>query len=56
MAVPVHFAETFRRTEAGPDMTFDYTLRQGLATSSNALALMELLGFDLREDAETGRY
>jgi len=56
MAVPVHFAETFRRTAAGPDMTFDYTLRQGLATSSNALALMELLGFDLREDAETGRY
>ncbi|MGC4106645.1 MAG: hypothetical protein QM753_09905 [Thermomicrobiales bacterium] len=47
MAVPVHFAETFRRTPEGPDMTFDYTLRQGLATSSNALALMEVLGFDL---------
>ena len=48
MAVPVHFAETFRRDPAGePEMTFDYTLRPGLATSSNALALMELLGFDL---------
>ena len=49
MAVPVHFAETFRRSgsPSGPEMTFDYRLRDGLATSSNALALMELLGFEL---------
>lgn len=46
-AVAVHFAETFCRGPAGPDMTFDYRLRLGLATSTNALALMELLGFDL---------
>ncbi|MDQ3444471.1 MAG: DNA mismatch repair protein, partial [Chloroflexota bacterium] len=47
-AVSVHFAETFTRGPAGPDMTFDYRLRPGLATSTNALALMELLGFDIR--------
>lgn len=45
----VHFAEIFTRGPNGPSMTFDYQLRQGPATSSNALALMELLGFDLHE-------
>jgi hypothetical protein len=43
----VHFAEVFTRGPEGPSMTFDYMLRPGPATSSNALALMELLGFDL---------
>lgn len=55
-AVAVHFAETFTRGPSGPDMTFDYRLRPGLATSTNALALMELLGFDvrsMRNDAST---
>ncbi len=47
-AVSVHFAETFTRGPSGPDMTFDYRLRPGLATSTNALALMDLLGFDVR--------
>jgi hypothetical protein len=46
-ATPVHFAEVFTRDGARPAMTFDYRLRPGIATSSNALALMELLGFDL---------
>jgi DNA mismatch repair ATPase MutS len=46
-AVPVHFAETFTRGPAGPDMTFDYRLQPGLATTTNALALMEILGFDV---------
>ncbi len=53
-AVSVHFAETFTRGPDGPDMTFDYRLRPGLATSTNALALMELLGFEvgsMRNDA-----
>lgn len=45
----VHFAEVFTRGPQGPSMTFDYELRHGPATSSNALALMELLGFDLHE-------
>lgn len=46
-ATPVHFAEVFSREAGVPEMTFDYQLRSGPATSSNALALMELLGFDL---------
>jgi hypothetical protein len=44
-AVPVHFRETIRGGEGG-GMTFDYTLRPGLATSTNALALMRLVGLD----------
>lgn len=48
----VHFAEQFRRGQGGPSMTFDYRLRPGLATSTNALALMELLGFDVSADRE----
>lgn len=47
--VPVHFAETFTRDASGPNMTFDYRLQPGLATSTNALALMELLGFDVAD-------
>ena len=44
-ARPVHFRETLHpRAEGGPRMTFDYLLRPGLATTSNALELMELLG------------
>ncbi|HWV24476.1 MAG TPA: hypothetical protein VNZ58_09800 [Thermomicrobiales bacterium] len=46
-AVQVHFAEVFTRGPEGPSMSFDYRLRPGPATTSNALALMELLGFDL---------
>jgi DNA mismatch repair ATPase MutS len=46
-AVPVHFAEVFTQDGETPRMTFDYQLRPGLATSSNALALMQMLGFDL---------
>jgi hypothetical protein len=39
----VHFTEQVK-----PDgtMTFDYTLRSGLATSTNALRLMQLIGID----------
>lgn len=50
----VHFAEQFRRGQEGPSMTFDYRLRPGLATSTNALALMELLGFDVTADRKVG--
>jgi hypothetical protein len=38
----VHFRETISSGE--PAMTFDYRLRPGLATSTNALRLMELVG------------
>lgn len=41
---PVHFTETFVREDAGPRLDFDYRLREGLATSTNALTLMELVG------------
>ena len=40
----VHFAETV--DERG-HMTFDYQLRAGLATSRNALRLMQMIGIDL---------
>ena len=39
-----HFTESFTRGPAGPSMTFDYKLRPGLATSTNALKLMEIVG------------
>jgi DNA mismatch repair ATPase MutS len=46
----VHFTEQFERDSAGrPSMTFDYKLRPGLATSTNALKLMEIVGLPLPE-------
>jgi hypothetical protein len=45
----VHFRDTVAETAAGPSMGFDYRLRSGLATSTNALRLMELVGFELPE-------
>jgi DNA mismatch repair ATPase MutS len=40
----VHFTETVGE---GGQMSFDYRLRPGLATSRNALRLMKLIGLDL---------
>ncbi|MCA9832971.1 MAG: hypothetical protein KC435_03445 [Thermomicrobiales bacterium] len=48
-AILVHFAEQFQRVDGMPEMGFDYILRTGIATSSNAIRLMELLGFDIHE-------
>jgi hypothetical protein len=54
----VHFTESVDESGA---MTFDYRLRPGLATSRNALRLMQLMGIDLpaelqrNADAETRR-
>jgi hypothetical protein len=42
-AVLVHFTETV--DESG-NMSFDYTLRSGLATSRNAMRLMKLIGIE----------
>jgi len=50
----VHFAETFSREQGEPTMTFDYRLRPGLATSTNALSLMEMLGFDVHPESTAG--
>ena len=44
-AVPVHFTE---QVHAGGTMTFDYRLRDGIATSTNALRLMQLIGIKPR--------
>jgi DNA mismatch repair ATPase MutS len=43
--LPVHFRETFHPgTEGGKVMTFDYLMRPGVATTVNALKLLELVG------------
>jgi membrane protein implicated in regulation of membrane protease activity len=41
--VPVHFRETLH-PGGDPPMTFDYKLRPGVATTTNALKLMEMVG------------
>ncbi len=46
----VHFTETVDERGA---MSFDYRLREGLATSRNALRLMQLIGIDLLPDEHT---
>ncbi len=46
----VHFTEI---VEHGT-MRFDYRLREGLATSRNALRLMELIGIPINTDAPHG--
>lgn len=43
-AVPVHFRETIHPEGHEPPMTFDYLLRDGVATSTNALKLVRLVG------------
>ena len=40
----VHFRETLHDQAAPRPMTFDYRLRSGLATTTNALRLLELVG------------
>jgi hypothetical protein len=52
-STPVHFTEQFTRGPAGPAMRFDYRLRPGVATSTNALKLMEIVGLPLGEDDTT---
>ena len=51
----VHFTETFTRGPDGhPAMSFDYRLRPGVATSTNALKLMEMVGLPLDDVAAAG--
>jgi DNA mismatch repair ATPase MutS len=41
----VHFRESFTGDEGdASSLTFDYRLREGIATSTNALVLMKLVG------------
>ena len=46
--VPVHFRETLHPGE-DPPMTFDYLMHPGVATTVNALKLMELVGLGAEE-------
>ncbi len=54
IAERVHFSERFTRGPDGPAMSFDYRLRPGLASSTNALTLMEIVGLDLDEASADG--
>ena len=49
-AVTVHFTDTVGEGLDVPPMSFDYRLRPGVATTTNALRLMRLIGLEL-EDA-----
>ncbi len=51
MSQAVHFTERFTRDASGPAMSFDYILRPGIATSVNALKLMEIVGLPAPEPA-----
>lgn len=52
-AVLVHFRESMEEREDGPPITFDYTLRPGIATSTNALKLMQIMGLAEPEAGST---
>ncbi|MGZ3455149.1 MAG: MutS-related protein [Polyangiales bacterium] len=43
----VHFREQVEMVDGKETMTFDYVLREGLVTSSNALRLMRIVGLDV---------
>jgi hypothetical protein len=50
-AVLKHFSEQVSYEDGKPRMTFEYKLRAGLATSTNALVLLRIIGLD---DSTTG--
>lgn len=43
----VHFREQVEKVDGVETMTFDYRLREGVVTSSNALRLMRIVGLDV---------
>jgi DNA mismatch repair ATPase MutS len=51
VAQPVHFTETLSDGIGGPAMSFDYKLRPGIATSTNALRLLQIVGIDLGDES-----
>ncbi len=53
-AVPVHFREhlTGEGTDGRPRISFDYVMRPGIATTRNALKLLEAVGLSLPERLE----
>jgi energy-coupling factor transporter ATP-binding protein EcfA2 len=50
-AVTVHFTDTVGEGPDVPPMSFDYRLRPGVATTTNALRLMRLIGLELEDAA-----
>ncbi|MDQ3043601.1 MAG: DNA mismatch repair protein MutS [Chloroflexota bacterium] len=46
----VHFIDSLISGDDGPEMVFSYRLHPGIATSTNALRLMELIGLDLSSE------
>lgn len=48
----VHFQETIEPGPDGPRMSFDYRLRPGPATTTNALVLLRQIGLDLPDGSE----
>jgi hypothetical protein len=44
VCVPCHFTETYSKTDEGPQMRFDYHLHQGIASTTNALKLLGIVG------------
>ena len=50
----VHLLDTVRDGDDGPTMTFDYRVRPGVATTTNALRLMRLVGLGLEQDGRHG--
>ena len=42
--VPVHFSEQFREVDGKKEMTFDYQMKIGIAETTNALKLLEIVG------------
>ncbi len=43
---PIHFRESFTTENGKKQMTFDYRVRPGIATTTNALELLKLVGLD----------
>jgi hypothetical protein len=50
----VHLRETVEERDGRLSMTFDYRLRPGVATSTNALRLMQIVGLDVGQDVASG--
>ena len=46
----VHFAEQFEDVDGVRTMTFDYQMRQGIAETTNALKLLEMVGLGEEDD------
>ena len=42
--IPIHFTEQFETVDGKKQMTFDYHARKGIAPTTNALKLLEMVG------------